>query len=80
MRSQWGVMVLEKFWTQAVGKMPTELFMGAIKALKEYPLEVVARAFVKAGHYQGGKYKKWKYIQTIIDEEIGKQSHGRSPP
>lgn len=72
-KAQWGVMVLEKFWNQAVGKMPTEVFDGGRKALKEYPLEVVARAFVKAGRYQGGKHKKFKYIQAIIDEEMQKQ-------
>ena len=76
--SQWGIVVLEKFWGQAVGKMSSELFIGGLNALKKYPLEVVARAFVKAGRYEGGKYKKWKYIQTIIDEEMGKR--GRSPP
>lgn len=70
---QWAIAVLEEFWNQAVGKMPTGIFMGGLDALKKYPIEVVARAFVKAARYQGGKHQKWKYIQTIIDEEVGKR-------
>jgi len=70
---QWAIAVLEEFWNQVVGKMPTGIFMGGLDALKKYPIEVVARAFVKAARYQGGKHQKWKYIQTIIDEEVGKR-------
>lgn len=69
---QWAIAVLEQFWNQAVGKMPSEIFMGGLDALKKYPVPVVARAFVKAGRYHGGKHGKWKYIQTIIDEEMEK--------
>lgn len=69
---QCGIMVLEKFWDQAVGKMKHDMWQGAYEALKRYPPEVLARAFVKAARYQGGKYQKWKYLQTIIDEEMGK--------
>ena len=70
---QWAIAVLEQFWNQAVGKMPSEIFMGGLDALKKYPVPVVARAFVKAGRYHGGKHGKWKYIQTIIDEEMEKK-------
>lgn len=72
-KAQWGIVVLEKFWSQAVGKLGHELWEGAYQALKKYPLAVVAKAFVKASRYQGGKYQKWKYIQTIIDEEMQKE-------
>lgn len=74
---QWAIAVLDEFWKQAVGKMKSEIFMGGLEALKKYPVPVVARAFVKAGRYQGGKHQKWKYIQTIIDEEMGKQKEGK---
>jgi len=73
---QWAIAVLEEFWNQAVGKIPSEIFMGGLDALKKYPIEVVAKAFVKAARYQGGKHQKWKYIQTIIDEEVGKRKGG----
>jgi len=71
---QWAITVLEEFWNQAVGKMPSGIFMGGLDALKKHPIEVVAKAFVKAARYQGGKHQKWKYIQTIIDEEVGKKN------
>ncbi|MBA7716144.1 hypothetical protein ES703_125209 [subsurface metagenome] len=73
---QWAIAVLEEFWNQAVGKMPSGIFMGGLDALKKHPIEVVAKAFVKAARYQGGKHQKWKYIQTIIDEEVGKRKRG----
>jgi len=56
--------------------MSTEIFMGGLEALKKYPVPIVAKAFVKAGRYHGGKHGRWKYIQTIIDEEA--QKGGRS--
>jgi hypothetical protein len=77
--SRWGIPVLEKFWGQAVGEMPGEVFGGALEALKKYPLDIVARAFVKAVRYRGGKYQKWKYVQTILDEQAGK-GDARGPP
>lgn len=78
-RMNWGIQVLKKCWKDGVGEdMPTAIFDGARKALKQYPLEVVAKAFAKGVRYKGGKHKSWKYIQTIIDEEI--QKRGRSPP
>ncbi len=73
---QWAIAVLEEFWNQTVGKMSSGIFMGGLDALKKYPIEVVAKAFVKAARYQGGKHQKWKYIQTIIDEEMGKHKEG----
>lgn len=77
--AQWGMPVVEKFWDQTVGsKLPGLVWQGTYGALQKYPVEVVARAFVKAGRYQGGQHKSWKYIQTIIDEEMEKR--GRSPP
>ncbi len=78
-RMSWGIQVLEKCWKDGVGEdIPTRIFEGARGALKDYPLEVVARAFAKGVRYKGGKHKSWKYIQTIIDEEMEKR--GRSPP
>ncbi len=78
-RMNWGSPVLKKCWEDGVGeKIPNAIFDGARKALKQYPLEVVAKAFAKGVRYKGGKHKSWKYIQTIIDEEVEKR--GRSPP
>ncbi len=78
-KANWGVQPLKQLWRDVVGKdMSTGLFEGALRALKEHPLDIVAKSFVKAAKYKGGKHMSWKYIQTIIDEEI--QKHGRSPP
>jgi len=75
----WGIVVLKKCWRDGIGEdIPNAMFDGARKALKQYPLEVVAKAFAKGVRYKGGKHKSWKYIQTIIDEEIEKR--GYSPP
>ncbi len=72
--AQWGMPVLEKFWQQAVGgNLPGTIWQGAYNALQKFPVEVVAIAFIKAGRYQGGKHKSWKYIQTIIEEEMAKK-------
>jgi len=77
--AQWGMPVIEKFWTQAVGsKLPGTVWQGAYSALQKYPVDIMAKVFVKASRYQGGKHKSWKYFQAIIDEEMEK--HGRSPP
>lgn len=80
--AQWGMPIIEKFWTQATGgKLSGGVWQGAYAALQKYPVEIVARAFVKAGPYGGGKHKSWKYIQTIIDEEMEKHGveRNRSP-
>lgn len=70
-RAQMGILVIEEFWKQLVGtNLPSTLWHGAHEALKQHPIEVLARAFVKAGPYQGGKHKSWKYLQKIIDEEL----------
>ena len=74
----WGVPVLREFWAQLVGKIPTAIFDGGREALKKYPVEVVAKAFVKASRYKGGKHQSWKYIQTIIDEEVEKRGIERN--
>lgn len=72
--AQWAMPVLEKFWEQVAGaKLSGVLWQGAYSALQNYPVEVIARAFVKAAPYKGGKHKSWKYIQTIIDEELEKR-------
>jgi len=77
-RMNWGIPVLKKCWEDGVGeKIPNAIFDGARKALKQYPLEVVGKAFAKGVRYKGGKHKSWKYIQTIIDEEVEKR--GCSP-
>ncbi|GAI61086.1 unnamed protein product, partial [marine sediment metagenome] len=78
-RMNWGIQVLKKCWKDGVGEdMPNAIFDGARKALKQYSLEVAAKAFAKGVRYKGGKHKSWKYIQTIIDEEVEKRGH--SPP
>jgi len=77
--SRWGISVLEKFWRQAVGEMSQDIFQGSLDALKRYPVEIIAKAFVKAAKYQGGKYRKWKYIQTVLDEQTKKRGE-RGPP
>lgn len=77
--ARWGMPVIEKFWTQATGgKLSGTVCEGAYAALQKYPAEIVARAFVKARPYGGGRHKTWNYIQTIIEEEMEK--HGRGPP
>lgn len=78
-KSRWGILVLEKFWKQAVGDMSQDIFRGSLKALKKYPVEIISIAFVKAARYQGGKYRKWKYIQTVLDEQA-KKAEERGPP
>ena len=78
-RGQWGIIVLEAFWKQMVGAaLSRGLWNAGHEALKKHPVEVVARAFVKAGRYEGGKHKSAKYIETIISELTG-QEHNRSP-
>lgn len=72
--AQWGMLVLERFWEQLVGgKLPGLVWHGAYNALQNYPAEVVAKAFVKASPYKGGKHKSWKYVETIIKEEMEKR-------
>lgn len=67
----WGFEVLKKCWQDCVGgQMPQVIFEGTHKALKLYPLELVAKAFAKGVRYKGGKHKSWKYFQTIIDEQL----------
>ncbi len=81
-RANWGIQVFKKCWKDGVGgDMPTAIFEGASKALRQYPLEVVAKAFAKGVRYKGGKHKSWKYIQTILDEEMEKRGieRNRSP-
>jgi len=68
-RSQ-GITVVEQFWVGNVGKFSTEMFMGARKALKEYPLEAVVAGLIKAAKYQGGKHKSWNYIEACIKETM----------
>lgn len=78
-RMNFGMPVLKKCWKDGVGTdMPVPIFNGARQALKQYPLDIVAIAFAKGVRYKGGKYKSWKYFQTIIDEEMEKRGH--SPP
>lgn len=73
-RMNWGIVVLKKCWKDGIGEeIPNAIFDGARRALKQYPLEVVAKAFAKGVRYKAGKHKSWKYIQTIIDEEIEKR-------
>lgn len=75
-KMNFGIQVLEKCWEDGVGsKMPQTIFDGARKALKGYPLEVLAKAFAKGVKYKGGKHKSWKYIQAIIDEEMAKSEN-----
>jgi len=59
LKANWGVPTLKSFWEQAVGKMSTELFDGARKALREYPVGIIAKAFgiVPLGTGKGVKRK-----------------------
>ncbi|MBC8274950.1 MAG: hypothetical protein H8E40_08280 [Chloroflexi bacterium] len=79
LRVNTAVSVLKKCWLDTLGdKMPSPVFDGARKALQEYPMELVAKAFAKGLKYKGGKHKSWKYFQAILEEES--QKGGRGPP
>lgn len=79
--AQLGMPVLAAFWEQVVGtKLAGVLWQGAYDALQKYPVEWIAIAFVKAGPYQGGKHKSWKYFQAIIDEEMKKHPPAARSP
>jgi hypothetical protein len=68
----YGIGTLKEFWEKKVGPMTTEIFEGGLKALQEYPVEVVAESFVKAAQYKGGKHQSSKYIKTILEEKFHK--------
>ena len=71
----WALEVLKKLWEQALGEpMKQTIFELTLKAVKEYPVSVLARAYAKAVKYRGGKYGSWKYLDKILKEEMGKAS------
>jgi len=71
--AQWTLEVLKKFWLQVVGKpLPDVVYEVCFKAIKEHPPPVLARAFVKAAKYKGGKYDSRKYLAKILEEQAGK--------
>ncbi len=70
----WAVEVLQQLWTQALGKRlgGTALEL-TLKVVKMYPVPVLARAYVKAVKYQGGKYDTAKYLDKILKEQMEKE-------
>lgn len=78
----WLLEVLKKLWQQAIGEpMKQPVFELTLNAVKKYPIPVLARAYVKAVKYKGGKYSSYKYIEKILEEQAEKESDkkGRSP-
>lgn len=77
------VEVLQQFWSQALGdRMKGGVFDLTLRAVREYPVPILARAYVKAVKYRGGKYDTAKYLDRILKEQMEKGSPGkeRSPP
>ena len=69
----WLATVLKKLWFQAMGEeMKHPVFDLTLQAVKQYPPVVLARAYVKAIKYHGGKTGSWKYLDKILKEQAGK--------
>lgn len=64
--------LLSEFWSQTVGsKMSDSLFNYTYDAVKKYPADVIAKAFVKTAKYGGGKTGSYKYLKTVLEEKAG---------
>lgn len=73
----WLVAVLEKLWEQALGqKMKQPIFEATLNAVRNHPPVVLARAYVKAVKYQGGKFGSPKYLEKILEEQSKKHDGG----
>jgi hypothetical protein len=70
--SQWATKVITEFWQQFISKPDSTIFEGALKAIKKYPPEVIAKALFKGMKHGAGKHQTWKYIEPILEEEQGK--------
>jgi hypothetical protein len=69
----WLCSVLKEFWWQCGrAKMPGTIGQLTADAVKQYPLEVVARAYVKAVKYTEGKTSPVNYLKKILEEKGGK--------
>jgi len=53
-----------------------------LKAVKIYPVTVLARAYVKVIKYRGGKYNSASYLDKILKEQMEKERNyqARCPP
>ena len=70
----WMLEVLKEFWYQAVGKpMDGPVYELTLGAVRKHPPPVLARAFVKAAKYKGGKYDSRKYLAKILEEQAGRK-------
>ena len=70
----WAVEVLHKLWKQALGQpMSQSVFNLTAQAVKKYPVPVLARSYVKAIKYGGGKTGSWKYLDKILEEQMQKE-------
>jgi len=79
----WAAEVLNRLWEQALGKRMAQPELAlTLDAVRKYPLAVLARAYVKAVKYQGGKYSPRKYLDKILREKMEKEGHDkeREPP
>ena len=77
----WAVGVLKRFWKARVGvDMSDKLFQVSYEAVKKYPAPVLARSFVKAAKYKGGRFGSAKYIQKILDEQASLSTTRARPP
>lgn len=73
----WLVGVLNKLWEQALGKsMQGPEFSLTLDAVRKYPPAVLARAYVKAIKYSGGKHNSARYLDKILKEKMEKESQG----
>jgi hypothetical protein len=69
--------ILKDFWQQVLGEpMNSTIHQFTFAATQDYPPQVLARAYAKAVKYKGGKTGSYKYIATILKEEMAKS---RSP-
>jgi hypothetical protein len=69
--------ILKDFWQQVLGEpMNSTIHQFTFAATQDYPPAVLARAYAKAVKYKGGKTGSYKYIETILKEEMAKS---RSP-
>lgn len=72
--------ILKDFWQQVIGElMNSTIFQFTFLATQDYPPAVLARAYAKAVKYKGGKTGSYKYIATILKEEMAKNEKNRSP-
>lgn len=60
------------FCKQFIDRWDDVFLQQTLDAVRNYPPAVLAGGLVKAGKYQGGEQKSWKYIEKCIEEILDK--------